>query len=189
MMDVWLANLQSLPTSTKIQVELCGWPRLHATTKDSQWVRDREATCQMKHSESKEILLHDPQTGDIYEGGSSNFFAIRGWDQAVMTAPLDMVLPGTMQQCLLECCRANDVAVIYQCPNVKELLAGELDACFITSTSRPVIDINRVCIGDEQWITLKGSPLVVQLQEWVAQRMFHLSESVVISQNTVDPAK
>lgn len=99
-----MSELHTVNAPDGVQVEVGGPVRSHATQKDTQWIKDRDKLMVRREPSSHEILLFD---GDyVYEGSTSNFFAIAG--NRIITSPLDVVLPGTMQDLLFKAVSSND---------------------------------------------------------------------------------
>ena len=92
-----------------------------------------------KHSQTHELILTDVK-GNVYEGLSSNFFAIR--DGAIETAPLDAVLPGTIQKLVFDVASQLKIPMRYVFPNIAQV--AEWEGAFITSTSRAVLPISSI---------------------------------------------
>ena len=80
----------------------------------------------------------------MYEGGQSNFFAVK--NGTVYTRG-DGVLQGTMRSMVLTLCEKLNIPVCLESPRLSEI--SQWDACFLTSTSRSVMNINTVRVGDE----------------------------------------
>ena len=59
-----------------VKVYVAGAPRSNAIAKDSEWVRQREAIVAGAPEGVNEVVLADDDTGEMYEGSTSNFFAI-----------------------------------------------------------------------------------------------------------------
>ena len=59
-----------------VKVYVAGAPRSNAVAKDSEWVRQREAIVAGAPEGVNEVVLADDDTGEMYEGSTSNFFAI-----------------------------------------------------------------------------------------------------------------
>ena len=95
--------------------------RQNALVKDSFWVRQREAYYEQSGPSVEEILLCE--NNEIFEGGQSNFFMVKG--DTVYTRD-EGVLQGTVR-------------------------SSSWDACFLTSTSRFLMNIDRVRVGMVTW--------------------------------------
>lgn len=80
----------------------------------------------------------------MYEGGQSNFFAVK--NGTVYTRG-DGVLQGTMRSMVLTLCEKLNIPVSLESPRLSEI--NQWDACFLTSTSRCVMNINTVRVGIE----------------------------------------
>lgn len=88
-----------------------------------------------------EVLLVDAQ-GCITEGSRSNVFFVR--KGVVLTPPVDDVLPGITRKHVIECCRVKNIPL--RETRIPEADLKEMDAAFLSSTSRRVLPVNR--IGD-----------------------------------------
>lgn len=103
-----------------------------------------------------EVLLID-QEGYITEGSRSNVFFIK--DNALFTAPLPHVLPGTSRKRVLNICQDNDIRVEEKRVAYKELSTYE--AAFITGTSPlvlPILHIDKMTFNPRH-------PLLVKVME------------------------
>lgn len=193
-MECHLSPLSIMDVSKPVSVELHLAHRSSATTKDSQWVHERQQI-EMWTGEANEMILMDAE-GSLYEGGSSNFFAVTKAG-TIETAPLDSVLPGTMQKLVLDLvpqlARSKDfegVKVDFKCPTVQRLKQGDYKACFLTSTSRPVVVIEKVIVNQQRdTIILEDVKsgtwkhgVVGQLQQLVADHLLEHSRQVIIDQ-------
>ncbi|KAF9318526.1 hypothetical protein BG003_011070 [Podila horticola] len=143
-----LAHFEPLrsPKTPRCKVEVQGSPRHHATAKDSQWVRDRSKLVEALSKDSNEALLLDETTQDVYEGLSSNFFALERDTKTVVTAPLDSVLTGTILRVVLSVCEQHQIPVRFAFPNLKHV--NEWEGAFISSTSRLVLPIDTMVLPD-----------------------------------------
>ena len=93
-------------------------------------------------SESNEIILSDGE-GMLYEGLSSNFFVIRS-DGSLQTAPKDSVLVGTVMKKVLNVWKYSEI--IFKHPKIEEVDTWK--GAFITSTSRLILPIHCIIVGD-----------------------------------------
>ncbi|KAF9369349.1 hypothetical protein CPB97_003665 [Podila verticillata] len=143
-----LAHFEPLraPKTPRCKVEVHGSPRHHATAKDSQWVRDRSELEKALAKDSNEALLLDEATQDLYEGLSSNFFAVHRSTKTVVTAPLDSVLTGTILKVVLNVCEQHNIPVKFAFPNLKHV--NDWEGAFISSTSRLVLPIESIVLPD-----------------------------------------
>lgn len=86
-----------------------------------------------------EVLLSNPETGDIYEGLSSNFFAIycgdagKGQPATVRTAPLKYVLQGTIMKAVLTVCEREGIPVEWAFPTIRDAKEGKWEGAFVSS--------------------------------------------------------
>lgn len=100
----------------------------------------RSETNRVKQQEDAyETLLVDAE-GCITEGSRSNVFFIIG--DRVVTPPLSDVLPGITRKHIFECCRNKQIPLAEEKMPVSRL--DEVDAVFISGTSRKVLPVNRI---------------------------------------------
>ena len=119
--------------------------RHNAVAKDSKWAkcvcatcltrRDREAYYAKSGKSVEDIILCE--NGCIFEGGQSNFFAVKN---GTVYTKGDGVLQGTMRSMVLTICEKVGIPVCLDAPRVDEIPLW--DACFLTSTSRFVMNID-----------------------------------------------
>ncbi|KAF9188474.1 hypothetical protein BGZ51_000563 [Haplosporangium sp. Z 767] len=145
---IFIAHIEPLkaPKEPRCKVLVQGSPRHHATAKDSQWVRDRSVLEAELSKDMNEALLLDDTTQELYEGLSSNFFALDRTRQTIITAPLDSVLEGTILKVVLAVCEQQKIPVEFKFPTLKSI--NDWDGAFITSTSRLVLPIKTMVLPD-----------------------------------------
>ncbi|RKP05372.1 hypothetical protein THASP1DRAFT_32786 [Thamnocephalis sphaerospora] len=154
--QLW-AHLSPLhvPTTRRCKVEVFGAPRHHPDVKDSQWVRDREYHETHKAKDTNEVLLCSQETHEIYEGTSSNFFAVMSAVDAglapssapeqqrqqtvLVTASPEFVLRGTVMRMVEDACRRLDLPLVHRFATTTDAKAGRWRGAFITSKYRPPI--------------------------------------------------
>ncbi|CAG8454028.1 14262_t:CDS:2 [Acaulospora morrowiae] len=132
------------PNSPRCRIEVYGEPRRMAEIKDSQWVRDRQALVESMRPGFNEIVLFDSHTFNIYEGLSSNFFAVLHNPDTrrplVVTAPSHCVLIGTIMKIVIMICERDEIDFKFWFPNVLD--GNQWKGAFITSTSRLVLPVD-----------------------------------------------
>ena len=162
------------PTPTVCDVETVAFGgRKCATVKDSQWIKDRAALESGKRPDINELILQDSQ-GFLYEGLSSNFFVLMADDGSgagvkIVTAPKDVILPGTIMKVVEELVRESSIPessqgssssssstlsspsfpkkIEFRLPNVSEI--EKWQGAFITSTSRLLLPIKTISISNQ----------------------------------------
>lgn len=146
-----------------------GWERTDPTVKSTDWMAARRSL----QGECYEHLLVRAD-GQILEGATSNFYAIR--DGVLRTAGAG-VLEGIARRVILQLAGelAPPLPVVLEAPTVAELEAGRLDEAFISSATRGIVPVSR--IGDvglggpgprtgelraawDRWLTAHLEPLV-----------------------------
>ncbi|KAF9970242.1 hypothetical protein BGZ73_007086 [Actinomortierella ambigua] len=168
----FLAHFEPLkvPMTRRCKVEVHGSPRDHATAKDSQWVRDRGLIEKSLEPDTNEALLMDDNQ-NIYEGLSSNFFAVvngpDGQGPTVITAPLEYVLQGTIHRAVQAICKQDNIPLVYKFPNLKDV--DQWQGAFVSSTTRLVLPIETMVLPDGTHKNIPDSPLVEQLRTAVAE--------------------
>lgn len=141
--------VQPLPyVEPMVGVEAHRAERSNPTIKDVQWVSDRQYLEELQRKAGvNEVVMFD-SSGNCTEGLQTNFFAFAP-DGALLTAPDERVLAGTVRKVVLEVARRNGIPVRLECPNIHDLSAWE--SCFIASTSRLALPISELAapgLGD-----------------------------------------
>ena len=124
--------------------------RSNAVVKDSLWVkyscfpflilRQREVYYQKSGKSVEEILLSE--NGLVFEGGQSNFFAVKN---GTVYTKGEGILQGTVRNLVLTICEKLGIPLCLEAPRVDEIPLW--DACFITSTSRFVMNIDTLRVA------------------------------------------
>ncbi|KAG0175516.1 hypothetical protein DFQ30_006709, partial [Apophysomyces sp. BC1015] len=125
----------SAPPTHRIKIEVENKSRNVPAAKDSQWVRDRVGLEEAKPRDVNEVVLMD-DAGNLYEGMSSNFFAVRTRDDGkpvLVTAPLDHVLLGTLMKVTMAVCKRHDIDIEWTFPKLHDAQMGKWQGCFLTS--------------------------------------------------------
>ncbi|KAG0325763.1 hypothetical protein BGZ99_000208 [Dissophora globulifera] len=169
------------PKAPTCKVEVLGSPRKHATTKDSQWVRDRKEIEVLMAEDSNEALLVDENTQDVYEGVSSNFFALDRKRGTLLTAPIGSVLQGTIQKVIINVCQAQNIPVEYTFPNLNHIQSWE--GAFISSTSRLVLPIDKLVLADGSVKEFTESPTLELIRREVLKECQRHVENLLLAQD------
>lgn len=93
----------------------------------------------IKENKAYEAILVDRE-GYVTEGSRSNIFMVK--DNALITSPVEKVLPGITREVIIKLCMENGVEVIEK--RVKDDEISELDGLFISGTSPKVLPICKV---------------------------------------------
>lgn len=118
---------------------LCFMERSNPNAKIINTDLRKAADEKLKESSAYEAILVD-RNGNITEGSRSNVFMVK--EDAVLTAPLEDVLPGITRQMIIKICNDENIKLKEDKINYNGL--NELDALFITGTSPKVLPINKV---------------------------------------------
>ncbi|KAF7726473.1 hypothetical protein EC973_008708 [Apophysomyces ossiformis] len=135
---IFSAHFSSLsaPPKGRVKIEVDNKSRKVPAAKDSQWVRDRvNLEKEAKALGVNEVLLMDDD-GRLYEGMSSNFFAVRTRDDGkpvIMTASLDHVLLGTVMKVTMAVCQKHNIDIEWSFPKLHDAQMGKWQGCFLTS--------------------------------------------------------
>jgi branched-subunit amino acid aminotransferase/4-amino-4-deoxychorismate lyase len=121
-----------------VKVEIRGGPRTNAAAKDSDWVTERKQL--NKPEDVNELVLE--ANGALYEGLSSNFFALM--DGTLYTAG-DNVLLGSVRESVLRQAAALNVPVVLDPPRIDDIPRWE--AAFVSSTSRMLLPIDELGVS------------------------------------------
>ncbi|KAI9275443.1 aminotransferase [Phascolomyces articulosus] len=140
----------SSPVQHRVKVEIENKSREAPVVKDSQWVRDRAGLEKSKAHDVNEVLLTD-DSGNLYEGMSSNFFAVKMDEEGkpiVMCAPLEHVLLGTVMKIVMRVCEKHRIPIEWGFPQIGDARANKWKGCFLTSTSRLLLPIEGLYFND-----------------------------------------
>jgi len=110
--------------------------------KDTGFISSSVAQRKLVGRDVFEVLL--TKEGQIFEGMTSNFYAIKG--RALVTAQKGILL-GVTRRVVLRLARGQGMSIEYRAPHINEIF----DEAFITSSSRgvvPVIFINEIPVGE-----------------------------------------
>jgi branched-subunit amino acid aminotransferase/4-amino-4-deoxychorismate lyase len=175
-----------------VTVQIRGHPRQNAKAKDSQWVLARQDLERAMEPGSNEMLLSD-DAGNITEGLSSNFFAVKyleGGEEVEraksMGAPRPFVLytstnvlDGTVRKIVFMLSeRLGFPIVVDRCLNIWDDIRS-WDECFVSSTSRLVLPIGKVKRDEDGAEFTFGCAVGNWLNSQVEQQMDSVSRSVV----------
>jgi branched-chain amino acid aminotransferase len=94
---------------------------------------------EIKKANAYEAILVD-RNGIITEGSKSNIFLIKG--DKVVTAPLELVLPGVTRSLIIDICNEEGIEVIEQKVDCRDI--KYFDALFISGTSPKVLPVRNV---------------------------------------------
>ncbi len=103
-----------------------------------------------------EVILVD-KNDYITEASRSNVFMIK--DGEVITAPLELVLPGVTRKHIIEICHELHIPIQEKCVTHQEL--KDMDAVFLTGTTSKVLPVRYV--GD--WNFNAAHPVLVRIRE------------------------
>ncbi|KAF9938594.1 hypothetical protein BGZ65_012579 [Modicella reniformis] len=170
-----------VPKATRCKVEVHGSPRHHALVKDSQWVRDRKEMEAALEEDSNEALLIDDETQDVYEGLSSNFFALDNKRGTILTAPIGTVLQGTIQKVIQDVCSAQNIPIDFIFPNLKHI--DDWEGAFISSTSRLLLPIEKLVLQDGSIKTFGDSPTIELIRREVLKECHKRVENLILEQD------
>jgi branched-chain amino acid aminotransferase len=98
----------------------------------------------------------------ITEGSRSNIFFVR--NDALVTAPDNLILSGITRKHILEICKEQHILVDFACVNVKDI--SEYEAVFMTGTSPAVLPF--YCI-DDMFFSV-NIPLISKLRQLYLKR-------------------
>ena len=159
-------NVFKLPDAVSIQMS--EGKRDNANVKSVKWVNQRqELEKNIKNEVNEVVLTHND---NCYEGLSSNFFIVM--NGLVYTAPLDAVLPGTVQKLVAE---LFPLQMRYQFPKLIDV--NLWDAAMISSTSRLVIPINKIHLENGDVVQLDPvNPFLMEVKDAVYRSILNKSE-------------
>eukprot|EP00339_Tiarina_fusa_P010244 CAMPEP_0116999404 /NCGR_PEP_ID=MMETSP0472-20121206/2117_1 /TAXON_ID=693140 ORGANISM="Tiarina fusus, Strain LIS" /NCGR_SAMPLE_ID=MMETSP0472 /ASSEMBLY_ACC=CAM_ASM_000603 /LENGTH=243 /DNA_ID=CAMNT_0004698805 /DNA_START=220 /DNA_END=951 /DNA_ORIENTATION=- len=169
----WL-YLQPLPTkeNREITVQVKKYQREDPEIKSLEWMRIKtELEKSLPPNFEETLLAGGDNYNELYEGLSSNFFAVK--EKSVFVAPEGTILLGTMMRLVLEACDSLGFRVVREVPKVTEV--SEWSGCFISGTSRLVLPINRITFPDHDGIQEKvfteKCSVVVAIRKFVSDKL------------------
>lgn len=133
--------LKNNSQSKHVRLLVHGHGRENARAKDSKWVTDRK---QLGASDGYEEIILINNKGELLEGTQTNFYVVLN-SNTIVTAN-EGVLFGSVRDSVLRVCRKHGIKVELRPPTLVDLQ----QACgvFITSTSRWVMPVHEVDLGD-----------------------------------------
>ena len=157
-------DITSRNKSPHVRVLIHGHGRKNALAKDSAWVFDREKLTyieddnQEKESDNNNIDMEDSSRqpfeevilinddGELLEGTQTNFYVVSSQNPNSIITANEGILYGSVRDSVLRACKHHNIPVELRPPTLHDLK----DACgvFLTSTSRWVMPVDEVCLGD-----------------------------------------
>ena len=173
--NVSTAATTTAQTPQLTRVLIHGHGRENALAKDSKWVLDREKLTKpstlddnrneegdnvegntneenLQQQPFEEIILINDE-GELLEGTQTNFYVVSGGGSQQQQQPChsiitanEGILYGSVRDSVLRACRHHNIQVELRPPTLKDLKSAS--GVFISSTSRWVMPIHEVCLGD-----------------------------------------
>ncbi|KAI8989430.1 aminotransferase [Pilobolus umbonatus] len=174
-------KLPAVSLTKRVAVDVENKARQAPVIKDSQWVRDRETLEKFKSNEVNEVILKDDM-GQLYEGISSNFVAVRrdsNNNPVLMCAPLDHILLGTILKLVMILCEKHNIKIEWTYPKLEDASAGKWEGCFITSTSRLLLPIETMYDHDVKIEFKEASGIIDFLRKEVSREIASTAYKVV----------
>jgi len=174
-----ISPIKDFPSELSVEVHELQREVQNPQVKSLDWIK----TCnsfEAKLQKVDEILF--PIEGGIREGLSSNFFAI-GNDGNIYTAPDELVLNGSIRQLVLDVCQQNNLNVIFQCPNPKEI--SNWKGAFITSNSRVILPVKSIRLPEgfqgvpEHNFDTNNATLIAKIRDWTFAEMIKRSVKIL----------
>lgn len=137
-----VGELSKRSDTEHIRVLIQGRGRENAEAKDSKWILDRKRLITPESASYEEIILLN-ENGELLEGTQTNFYVVR--DEALITAD-EGILLGSVRDSVLRVCRCHNVNVELRPPTMDDL--KHASGVFISSTSRLVMPVHNVVLGD-----------------------------------------
>jgi len=144
--NCWL-YIQPLPNlkDREVIVQVKKYERESPEIKSLDWIRAKTELEQNLPSECEECLLAGGESQmELYEGLSSNFYVIQ--DGVLRIAPEGTILLGTIMTLVLEACEKLHIPIIREVPTLEQIETW--NGCFISSTSRLVLPVNKITFPD-----------------------------------------
>ena len=140
---IWEENAFPIPvkrtTIEKVVLGVGGVSRRNPVAKDTAWIDERKPLEDMKKATKADevLLVEQNQAGEIIllEGLVTNLFVLLNDDQTLVTAPSDLVLPGSMRKTVMTAALATNFKVLERAPVWSERTSWR--AAFLTSVAKP----------------------------------------------------
>jgi len=147
-MDYCWVYVQCLPERGANEIILTDvrvYERENPEVKSIEWVKAKKTLESELPKEKEEfILAGGSKKNELYEGLSSNFFLFK--NDKLYVAPEGTILTGTVMQLVLQACSHLNIPVERKVPLIEDL--DDCSGCFISSTSRMVLPINKMFFPD-----------------------------------------
>jgi len=158
--DIWIATEPlTIPPAQAyrdgVAVLVRAMQRENPQAKNSAFITMSRELRQLKSEEINEVLMVGA-SGEVLEGLSSNFFAIR---DGVLMTPDEGVFPGLTRSLILNEAQKAGIALRFEALPVRDL--SSLDEAFISSTSRAVLPIT----------TIEGQPVATGCPGPITQQL------------------
>ena len=137
-----VGELSTRSDTENIRVLIHGHGRENAEAKDSKWILDRKRLITPESASYEEIVMLS-EDGELLEGTQTNFYVVR--EDALITAD-EGILLGSVRDSVLRVCRSHSVNVELRPPTMDDL--KHASGVFISSTSRLVMPVHNVVLGD-----------------------------------------
>ena len=172
------ANIMKKPTHTRVLVH--GHGRTNALAKDSKWVFDREKLQPNNNNKNnnqndkdderkkdsqypfEEIILLN-NNGELLEGTQTNFYVVSNTN-SIITAN-EGILYGSVRDSVLRVCENHNIHVELRPPTLDDL--RDARGVFISSTSRWVMEVQEVCLGD--LLTFQSRSDNIDDEQWMEE--------------------
>lgn len=155
-------KLPPIPQPPIIAVSVLGH-RDSPELKSSNWVQERKKyELKLENDEKAEDYVLVNEKGYFSEGLSSNF-AILDQEGTIITAPKGTVLEGTTLHIILAACEAQGIKVDRRLIHTSEI--PNCTAAFISSTSRGLLEIQKLYLFGQQFKFDSRNPTLVRVQE------------------------
>lgn len=131
-----------------VVVECRGGPRSDPNTKNTAWVKERKPLEAARSSDITETILVGVDSDGCHtllEGLVSNFFVVTK-NLQVWTAPKDLVLPGSLRECVVASCEAMGVQLEEKPVRLADFT--EFEAAFITNARRYLVPVQTIRVPD-----------------------------------------
>jgi len=163
-----------------VPVQVRRYQREAPDVKSLDWLRaKKDMENELPPGMEECLLAGGSGHNELYEGLSSNFFAVR--KGTVYVAPDGTILLGTVMRLVLDACKALDIPLKREVPLLEHV--SEWDGCFITSTSRLVLPISSVQFPDHPDMPEKSfdkpCDTILAIQQFVQQELENRSVDVL----------
>jgi branched-subunit amino acid aminotransferase/4-amino-4-deoxychorismate lyase len=174
-MNYFSMNFDSFYSYASISlVETYPFQRQQPYWKNIKWPLERQHIENQRKLSSEEIILISKLDGGLLEGLTTNIFVVNTSNKSVYVPPDDLILPGSMARLVVASCKIKNISIFRE-PLTLNILKS-CDSLFLTSATKPIIEVENLHIDSFTTIPFQKSALVEDLQKFLLDGLFRLDD-------------